>query len=33
MRYGLKPKSSAGYKCVYERLTNFSMGIFVTKYD
>lgn len=32
MRYGLTPKSSAGYTSVYERLKNFNMGIFVTKY-
>ena len=32
MRYGLTPKS-AGYTRVYERLMNFNMGIFVTKYD
>lgn len=33
MRCGLTHKTSAGYTCVYERLTNFNMCIFVTKYD
>jgi hypothetical protein len=33
MRYGLTPKLFSGYIRVYERLMNFNMGSFVTKYD